>query len=248
MNEATQKSKVICIGWHKTGTSTIGMALIRLGYSVVGARLDTTDALFKGDMESVYNIASKFDALQDVPWAALYRELDQQFPGSKFILTTRQDENWLNSAKKHFGNSDIPLHKWLYSEGVLEGNEEMYIERYRRHNREVKEYFKHRSYDLLIMNFEEGDGWEKLCPFLGHDIPASPFPHANKGKHNYNRQDKIIHKLRSWTPGIFRKALFHSKLFLLKPFGYRDPRNKFNNFSQNRNECRKWAKLRNQKS
>lgn len=234
--------KVICIGWHKTGTSTMGEALIQLGYEVLGARLDTTDYLFDNDIESVIEIARPFDALSDVPWAALFKELDNAFPGSKFILTVRDEQKWLHSAKKHFGSTNFPLHKWLYGKGKLEGNEELYISRYRKHNCEVREYFKDRPDDLLIMNFEKGDGWEKLCPFLGHEIPEKQFPHANKGKHNYNTKDKLIESLRNATPDLIRKVIFNTKLALLKLFGYKDPRNKFNNFPQNRIERRKRKK------
>ena len=237
-----QNSKVICIGWHKTGTSTIGMALIHLGYEVLGARLDTTDYLFSNDINSVIEISRPYDALSDVPWAALYRELDEAFPGSKFILTEREEQKWLHSAKKHFGNSHIPIHKWLYGDGVLEGSEELYLNRYRKHNKEVRKYFKDRSDDLLIMNFENGDGWNKLCSFLGHEMPQKKFPHSNKGKHNYKTKDKVIHLLRTATPDLLRKAIFNTKLALLKPFGYKDPRNKFNNFPQNRDVLRKWKK------
>lgn len=244
MNEVDQNGKkIICVGWHKTGTSTIGTALIHLGYEVLGARLDTTDYLFENDIEPVIEIARPFDVLSDVPWAALYKELDKAFPGSKFILTERDEQKWLRSAKKHFGSTHIPLHKWLYGEGVLEGNEELYVNRYRKHNREVREFFKDRPNDLLIMNFENGDGWKKLCPYVDHEIPNMKFPHSNKGKHNYNTKDKLIHSLRNATPSLIRKVIFNTKLALLKPFGYKDPRNKFNNFPQNRNELRKWDKV-----
>ncbi len=30
------------------------------------------------------------------------------------------------------------------------------------------------------MNVMNGDGWEKLCPFLRLPIPKAAFPHANK--------------------------------------------------------------------
>ena len=41
-------------------------------------------------------------------------------------------------------------------------------------------YFRERPQDLLVLDFAKGDGWEKLCRFLGADIPESEFPHANK--------------------------------------------------------------------
>ena len=34
--------------------------------------------------------------------------------------------------------------------------------------------------DLLVFDLPKGDGWEKLCGFLGHEVPDKPFPHANK--------------------------------------------------------------------
>ena len=30
---------------------------------------------------------------------------------------------------------------------------------------------------LLVIDITKGDGWQKLCPFLGVDVVATPFPH-----------------------------------------------------------------------
>ena len=35
--------------------------------------------------------------------------------------------------------------------------------------------------NLVKMNLAEGDGWEKLCVFLGKETPATAFPHLNRG-------------------------------------------------------------------
>ena len=175
------KPRVFCIGWHKTGTTTLGEALLILNYKVVGARLDLAEPLMKGNIDYVLQIAKEFEAFQDVPWAALYKELDEAFPGSKFILTIRPAEAWLNSAKKHFGDRHINLHQWLYGEGNLTGNESLYLKRYQEHNEAVQDYFKGRPNDLLVMSLADGDGWQRLCSFLELDTPRKPFPHANKG-------------------------------------------------------------------
>ena len=163
-------SKVICIGWHKTGTSSIGDALIYLGYKVVGARLDLYNSLSRGDLKPAFEISKEFNALQDVPWAALYKELDNEYPGSKFILTIRDEEEWLNSAKKHFKSKNYEMHKWLYGKGVIDGNEKVYIERYKKHNKDVITYFKQRPNDFLVLNLSKNKGWESLCDFLGKPI------------------------------------------------------------------------------
>ena len=43
------------------------------------------------------------------------------------------------------------------------------------HHRDVRSYFDGRD-DFIEFRITEGDGWEKLCPFLGVDIPEEPFP------------------------------------------------------------------------
>ncbi len=232
----TTDPRVFCIGWHKTGTSTLGMALLDLGYSVLGARLDMVHPLRRGDVQEVLDVAGQFDALQDVPWAALYRELDECYPGSRFILTERDETAWLRSASRHFGSADVPLHEWLYGVGVLKGNEARYLERYRRHDREVREYFRDRPDDLLVMNFAVGDGWDSLCAFLGHPIPGKRFPHENKGPQSFNALDRTMHWLRQIVPMPVRRGVFAVKQALRDRRGLPDPRNRFNNMVENRSE------------
>lgn len=220
-------NKVFCIGWHKTGTTTIGEALLLLGYNVVGARLDFADALLNKDIESVLKEAEKYEAFQDVPWAGLYRELDINFPDSKFILIERDPEKWLKSAIKHFGDRNIKMHAWMYGNGNITGNEKLYIEKYQQHNNDVREYFANRPDDLLIISLENGEGWEKLCPFLSKPIPEKDFPHANKGKHNYTFWERVYSYWRSRIPTKFRRKI-------LTALGVEDRRNRFNNFEKNK--------------
>lgn len=227
--------KVICIGWHKTGTSTIGLALLKLGYEVLGAREDMAEPLLKGNTSIPIELAGQYDALQDVPWAALYKKLDKAYPNSKFILTLRDEVSWLNSAKKHFKNYNIPLHQWLYGEGVLQGNEELYLKRYREHYSEIETYFKNREDDLLVMDFKKGDGWGKLCRFLDKPIPKKAFPHENKGKHSLNRKDRFVKSIKSIIPKAFRKW----RVVILEKLGLHQGRDRFNNSKINRAERKK---------
>jgi hypothetical protein len=108
--------------------------------------------------------------------------MDEAYPNSKFILTVREPRSWINSVVLHFGFADLPMHEWIYGAAHPAGNEEVYLKRYNRHNAEVLEYFGQRSQDLLVMNFAAGDGWAKLCAFIGKDIPSEKFPHANKAR------------------------------------------------------------------
>ena len=222
-----KKNKVICIGWHKTGTTTMGEALLLLNYKVVGARLDFAESLLEGDYTKVLKEAEKFEAFQDVPWAALYKELDAAFPGSKFILTIRDESKWIKSAVRHFGSRDILLHRWLYGNGMAAGNEELYLERYRRHNAEILQYFKNRPDDFLLLSLENGDGWNKLCAFLGVPLPSVKFPYANKARHNYTFREKVYAYFRDIMPVSLRVRI-------LMFFGKKDKRNRFNNYYENK--------------
>jgi hypothetical protein len=196
-----------------------------------------SEPLLSGDRKTPIQLAGGFDALQDVPWAALFKELDDAYPGSKFILTIRDEDGWLNSASKHFGDKYYDMHKWLYGNGKLYGNEDIYMERYKRHYREVENYFDGRKEDLLQMDLKAGDQWEKLCTFLNEPIPKKKFPYENKGKHNYDWKDISRNLIRKVTPDRIRDI----RVGILKKLGHHYGKDRFNNsvnreINQSRNE------------
>ena len=71
------------------------------------------------------------------------------------------------------------MRQWIYGVGHPVGNEQVYIDRYRLHYAEVRDYFKDRREDLLEFPLTEGAGWQELCPFLEKVIPDEPFPRLN---------------------------------------------------------------------
>jgi len=173
-------AKIFCIGFHKTGTTSLAEALQALGYRVTGPNGVRNPAIAACVHEMAYDLVEKYDAFQDNPWPILYKDLDRRYPGSKFILTLRETRSWMNSQLKHFGERETAMRRWIYGVGCPQGNEDIYIRRFEQHNREVLEYFADRPDDLLVMDLARGDGWEKLSPFLGRPIPSIPFPHANR--------------------------------------------------------------------
>lgn len=173
------RAKVVGIGFHKTGTTSLRVALEMLGYRVTGPNwVDDPDIRRK-----VYDLAHAeldlYDAAQDNPWPILFREIDAWYPGTKFVLTIRSTDSWIRSAVNHFGTDTTPMREWIYGPGRPKGNEQIYVERYEKHNRDVMEYFHDRPDDLLVMDLTRGDGWPQLCSFLRHSVPQGPFPHAN---------------------------------------------------------------------
>ena len=173
------KPKVFCIGFHKTGTKSIGQALRLLGYRVAGPTGAKNPEIAEHATVIGLALATEHDAFNDNPWPLLYQTLDATFPGSRFVLTVRDEQRWMASVLKYFGAKDTPMRRWIYGAGTPLGNEATYLERYRRHNAEVLRYFQGRT-DLLVLDLEQGHGWAELCGFLRVPMPDEAFPHLNR--------------------------------------------------------------------
>ncbi|MEM8526638.1 MAG: sulfotransferase family protein [Bacteroidota bacterium] len=176
------QGKIIGVGFQKTGTSTLLGALQILGYRVKDTSSRALIPILKGDYDKILRIIEPYDALEDTPWYMIYKELDQRIPNCKFILTIRESESWYKSVSRHIGDLRSAQHEWIYGryKGLPKDDEANTLQVYNRHNQEVLEYFKDRPEDLLVLDFTKGDQWEKICSFLGKEIPQVPFPHQNK--------------------------------------------------------------------
>ena len=181
--------KVFGIGLPKTGTKTLGNCFEELGFKHRSFDMGLAAQAKRNELEPVLAEAAKYETFEDWPWFFLYRELDQRFPGSKFVLTLRKDvDAYLTSLKKHheryglrrpdfvkpFWWDDVfgfPPDQWDYEQSAR---------RYEEHNKAVREYFKDRGGDLLVVCWEIGDGWDPLCRFLNKPSPGKPFPHQNR--------------------------------------------------------------------
>jgi hypothetical protein len=113
----------------------------------------------------------EYDAYSDHPIDWTYKILDKLYPKSLFIFTERRDrEAWIRS-KHILATASRTPHRPI-----------QWAESYDNHFKDVKEYFKNRPKDILFIDICDGEGWEKLCPFLEVDVPKEPFPHAGKSK------------------------------------------------------------------
>lgn len=181
------KGKVFVVGMFRTGTTSVAHAVAHFGYYTsyqpwfVLTRRDGVADNFIEDRENwpqfypaIRERAEKYDAFSDAPWLFLYPELDEWYPGSKFILTLRTPAKVAaserNQWQKHFAPKDIP-------------SAAAFMKRYNDHVDAVRRHFRGRPC-YLEMCLERGDGWAKLAPFLGKPVPPRRrFPHMNKAKY-----------------------------------------------------------------
>ena len=182
------ESKVFGIGYSRTGTTSLAAALALLGYKTIHAPLSI---IRRKDGELVLDPTAvrRYEAMTDISVALMYGQLDTAFPGAKFVLTTRNVERWLTSMERvreiapllRLGGWLIPKVSQLicaaFGDSEFRDEEVMRI-RFSQHTRDVLAHFQGRD-DLLVMDITKGDGWEKLCGFLGRPAPNIPFPHHN---------------------------------------------------------------------
>ncbi len=178
----------------KTGTTTLGVALERLGFRPhhwfwsqferLAPYFDLDTKKFEPMADEIRERAERFDAFADAPWLFLYRELDAWYPGSLFVLTVRTSTEQLVDAQLAQWDRLGIMEKWIEQEGAPPPRE-WFERRYEEHNRNVRAYFRDRPEDLLEICWEtERDPWSRLCSFVGvDDVPDEPFPHANKAPH-----------------------------------------------------------------
>jgi len=171
--------KVFGIGLTRTGTNSLTIAMHILGYRVKHAA---------AHIDEVRN----YDFLSDIIISGRYKFLDYVYPESKFILTIRDTESWIESNRQHgtrHGRRSkrdvrrIPLrraeNRFLVF-GITYFDEQIYRKTQKIFHEEVYNYFRNDLNRLLTLDICKGEGWEKLCPFLGREIPVGLFPHRNQ--------------------------------------------------------------------
>ncbi|MFK7757105.1 MAG: sulfotransferase family protein [Flavobacteriales bacterium] len=195
-----RKGLIVGVGFQKTGTSSLREALKVLGFRVKDMSSKVLFPILRGNYAKAVGMLKNYDAVEDTPWYIIYKEIDELVPNSKFVLTIRDEEAWYKSVKKHIGDLRAPHHEWIYGrgKGLPKDDKENTINVYNKHNEQVKEYFKNRPNDLLIIDFTKGEKWDKLCAFLDLEVPNEPFPHYNntsaERKKPRKRRFKILRK------------------------------------------------------
>jgi hypothetical protein len=162
-----EKPRVLCVGFQKTGTSSFGAAMRQLGFSHYGYDRDMARNLQDGDVESCLEFASYFNSLDDLPWSTpeFVVAHRRRFPAARYVMLERDETAWLRSYFGYFGNRCTPAEA---------------LRRLRDHQSRILDLLAGQQH-LLRMNICAGEGYEKLCPFLGVPVPVAPFPWENRG-------------------------------------------------------------------
>jgi len=203
------EQKVFCIGLNKTGTTSLEKAMKDFGYLSGNQREAERlfDKWVKRDFRKLIRHCKTAVFFQDAPFSFPYTfiAMDQAFPGSKFILTIRDSpEQWyassINFYSKLWGKENkpptadelkearymykgFPYHSHRHLHRVTDSdlyNKEILIDYYTTHVKNVKDYFRFRKDDLLVLNVADDDGFKKLTTFLNVKTDKNKFPWENR--------------------------------------------------------------------
>jgi Sulfotransferase domain len=206
--------QVIGAGLGRTGTLSLKAALEALGF---GACYHMIELFQHAEQIRYWEAASRrepveWDALfegyrsaVDYPACRYYRELMEQYPEAKLVLTVRDPQSWWESVREtiyqvgrpaagHEGAAPprppfpgdpqllariiqmVQQDVWESDFGGRFEDRDYAIECFNRHTAEVRERV---PADRLLI-YQVSDGWEPLCRFLGVPVPAdTPFPRLN---------------------------------------------------------------------
>jgi hypothetical protein len=171
---------VFAIGLNKTGTRSLHDALATLGWTPLhwggpASRLAVERAEAEG-LPLLTHLPG-YDAFSDIlALAERFAVLDEQYPGSRFILTTRALDGWLESRRRHVLRNQVEAAAGRYAGDFLEVDLDGWRAEREQHHGAVRTHFAARPGDLLELDIGAGQGWEALCPFLGVPTPSTPFP------------------------------------------------------------------------
>jgi len=180
--ERPADSKIFCIGFNKTGTSSLHSLFLRAG-------LRSHHSPSWRDMNE--QLVSRFDSFTDGRPDDL-GELCRRYPRSQFILNVRDLDGWLASRLDHVrrdkdsGSWKTQNDHWDDTDRVLES----WVTLRNSYHCSVLDHFRNSPEKALIINLcRDREAAKKVHAFLGLGSPPASTPHENSSP----RGDTRIH-------------------------------------------------------
>ena len=181
--------KVFGIGLSRTGTTSLNTALQILGYHSIHWDNPHSRTLIAWDDFFL------FDGFTDISVSYQFETLFHTFPNARFVYTRRPLDAWVRSVSTHYRGTRGVQHpaelncasakkRFSHRAGPIEMN--LYArfasweEAYAAFDARVREFFRNKPAGCLLeLDICDGEGWPKLCAFLGRAVPEVSFPNRN---------------------------------------------------------------------
>ncbi|KAJ7238666.1 P-loop containing nucleoside triphosphate hydrolase protein [Mycena rebaudengoi] len=216
---ASMRAALAALGYgpaHHIGRLMVNPAEVDVWNAAFDAQLYSKGRPF--GREEFDQLLGEFSVVADVPGILFAAELIDAYPEARVILTTRAPDRWWRSFRATLlvmlNTKQTRLARWLDPRGfgrfvpfarrnleILLGpldsiTETHAKERYVAYNARIRALVP----PELLIEYEMGEGWRRLCEFLGKDVPDVPFPHKNDAKMILDGSRKQI-----WR--IYRRAV-----------------------------------------
>jgi len=182
---------VFNIGLCRTGTTSFTKATNMLGYRIHFNNAGLIRQIARGSFNFGFWNLVEHDSFSDEPFSSFFQTFYLLYPYAKFVMTTRELSTWKESMrlmfveKLKFWDEDIKEYQrkiWNVDDKAWLGKiDESFLEEwYNRHHTNVLSTIPKEK--LLILPLEADNKWERLCGFLGEEIPSEDYPYLNKGE------------------------------------------------------------------
>ena len=178
-------SKIFGIGLNKTATVSFHEAMKILGFrSIHWGGPEFKQHIVRAKHEEVpllRYVPQEYEAFSDIQVLTNnFDLLDAQYPGSRFVLTTRPLDEWIDSRRRHVEKNQERAAHGEYDGHFLDVEVDEWTEEYHAHHARVRAHFAGRDDSLLELDITAGEGWKPLCGFLDVPVPDEPFPWSNR--------------------------------------------------------------------
>jgi hypothetical protein len=166
-----------------------------------------------------------YKAFGDTPIPLIYKELDQKYPNSKFILTTRSRETWIRSMRWLFTHGSA---HWTWTPDIYRYCEEFFgTNRFNRkvlekkfldYHQEIHHYFSNRKNEILILDIEKGVTFGMICEFVERPFIEAVYPNLNI-RMDVSRVARLKHLIQRKVPGLYSLYLTVRKKYQMPKAG-----------------------------
>jgi hypothetical protein len=185
---------IVGSGLGRSGTMSMKLALEQLGFGPCHHMIEVfahpesvplwvAAAEGKPDWDEIFK---DYASMVDYPGCRYWRQLAEHYPDAKVLHTVRDPDAWFDSTqatifapgtmamnapppmKQFFGFITTDFGDRIHDRGFM-------TDYFRRHSAEVEATIPKER----LMVFQAGEGWDRLCAFLGVAVPDAPFPKVN---------------------------------------------------------------------
>ncbi|KAI9496681.1 P-loop containing nucleoside triphosphate hydrolase protein [Zychaea mexicana] len=209
--------EIIGAGYGRTGTESLRIALNMLGFHTHhmtemferdGHPEVFQEAYEHPDHEIDWDMLYEgFDAAVDWPTAEFLAPLLKKYPNAKVLLTERDFDSWYTSvantlhpmAHNVMAPSESAYMRRIFSmvSVIAMGGDIVDPKRFSDKEAIRAKFEEHYNWvkrtvpeDRLLV-LQLGEGWDRLCKFLGKPVPDVPYPRTNSTKEVNSRSQQV---------------------------------------------------------